>query len=460
MSIRRLLTIVTAALGAVAFLTALAMAGTSALIHRASAQQARALESVRAAEEIEVNLLLHGNSPAAIHPEILKWLDRASREVTSPEESRLLEDLRGKVERYLAASDGGRAAQTELRSAVESAERLVGLSLANGAAAAREGAEWSRIADVASGIVVVLLLLVIVAVLTSLRSLLYGPMAGLRGAMLRFGRGDLDARAPPHGPVEIREIGATFNAMVESLTRQRETQFVFLAAVAHDLRNPLSSLKLAATSVTARRAPVDEPTRRALEMVVRQVDHLDRMVEDLLDSSRIEAGNLDLKLEDHDLRSLVHEAAELFGGTSLGHRIEVRLPAEPLFVHCDVTRIAQVFNNLLSNAIKYSPGGGEVSLAASIEDGRVIVSITDHGIGISPEDQVHLFEPFRRVGPSHRHISGVGLGLSVARRIVHAHGGAIEVESATGQGSTFRIRLPLRRVSGDAGPEVEARPLH
>jgi len=171
------------------------------------------------------------------------------------------------------------------------------------------------------------------------------------------------------------------------------------------------------------------------------------MVGDFLDAARIESGHLELQLRRRDLRELAQEAVELYGASSRAHRL-VYSPAEtPVEVRCDAERIAQVLNNLVSNAIKYSPQGGDVRVSVTASKGDAIVAVQDSGIGIAPEDQKHIFEPFRRTGASRDTAPGVGLGLSVAHQIIEAHGGRIDVESTLGVGSTFRVhrRSPAPR---------------
>jgi signal transduction histidine kinase len=214
--------------------------------------------------------------------------------------------------------------------------------------------------------------------------------------------------------------------------------------VAHDLRNPLSALKLSAAAVRPDRPlPSEEKVRERFGVVTRQVAQIERMVEDLLDTTRIEAGQLRLHLEVHDLVGLVCEAVALHEEVSPLHPLTLQPPAEaPLPVRCDGTRIAQVLNNLLSNAIKYSPQGGQVRVGLTSTPEAVWVAVTDSGVGIPAEEQESIFEPFRRSSNTQGTIPGVGLGLAVARRIIEAHGGHIEVQSQLGAGTTFRFTLP------------------
>lgn len=216
-----------------------------------------------------------------------------------------------------------------------------------------------------------------------------------------------------------------------------------MGGIGHDLRSPLSGLRVSVEllrqlepSLTAR-----EDTARALRALDRHVERIVRMVDDLVEASRIEAGELTVSRERFDLRDTARAASEL-GSTSAAHVIRVRVPDSPVLVHADPVRMDQVLGNLVSNAIKYSPQGGEVIIGVEATPTEAILSVADHGIGIPRDELVHVFEPFRRgkaslpVGP------GAGLGLSILRRIVTAHGGRIEVESTPGRGSTFYVRLP------------------
>jgi signal transduction histidine kinase len=263
-------------------------------------------------------------------------------------------------------------------------------------------------------------------------------------AMHRFGTGRKRTRAPEVGPAEVRDMAHTFNEMANSLARQQESQLTFLAGIAHDLRNPLSALKLSTALVAPGRGELThERMQRTLAMVRRQVTRLDRMVGDLLDATRIEAGKLELQYEERDARELAREVVELYQASDTSHELRLALPEEPVVLRADAARIEQVLNNLVSNALKYSPGGSRVDVAVLREADEVVFSVTDQGIGISAEEKRGLFAPFRRTGEARERAPGVGLGLSVSRRIVEAHGGHIEVDSQPGRGSTFRIRLAL-----------------
>jgi two-component system sensor histidine kinase MtrB len=246
-------------------------------------------------------------------------------------------------------------------------------------------------------------------------------------------------------------VAATFDELADRLVRQKQERLAFVAAVAHDLRNPLSALKLAGDALQRGPQPPDpERVSRTLAMVGRQVKQLDRMVGDLLDATRVQSGRFELRLQDVDLRAVVQHVAELFRPVSELHRIVLVTPEQPIVVRGDPMRIEQVINNLVSNAIKYSPKGGQVTIAASMAAGaEAVVAVTDEGLGIARDELPHVFEPFHRGAASRELVQGVGLGLAVARRLVEAHGGRLEVESQPGKGSTFRVRL---RAAGQAAP--------
>ena len=303
---------------------------------------------------------------------------------------------------------------------------------------------WETAATVLGIAAAGLLLTGFAGAVVATRMLVEGPVLALTGAMSRFATGDEKSRIVPRGARELRQVASTFNEMATRLVRQNEDRLAFLAGVAHDLRNPISALKMSSDSLArGPRPPSPEKATRALAAVARQVHRLDRMVGDLLDATRIEAGRLELRWERVDLGAIASNVADLFRTVSEAHAIEAIAGDTPVLVPCDPTRIEQVLTNLVSNAIKYSPGGGRVVISAGYEDAEAVVSVTDQGLGISPEDRERIFEPFQRARGASAALPGIGLGLSVARKLVEAHGGRLEVESRMGEGSTFLMRLPV-----------------
>ena len=270
-----------------------------------------------------------------------------------------------------------------------------------------------------------------------------GRVASLQAAAARVAAGDLERDVPVTSADELGRLAGSLNVMIDALRRQRTRQLGFLAAVAHDLRNPLSAMRLSTQSLLYQTDVSSEPSfRKALSLVERQIARLARLADDLLDAASIEAGELKLERKACDLTAVVLDVTELYVGSSPTHELRVSVPDEPVMLFCDPTRIAQTLDNLVSNAVKYSPAGGtvEVMLAAAAEE--VVISVADTGAGIEPAMFEAIFEPFRRVSATRDVIPGVGLGLSICRRIVAAHGGRIEVASEVGRGTRFEVHLP------------------
>jgi signal transduction histidine kinase/CheY-like chemotaxis protein len=234
----------------------------------------------------------------------------------------------------------------------------------------------------------------------------------------------------------------------------------FLAMLAHELRNPLAPI-LHAVQVM-RLAPADSPTApKTREVVERQARHMARLIDDLLDISRITRGKIEIRKERVDLSAVVAGAVQTCSPLmeSRGHRLEVSLPPEPLLLEADPTRLEQVIANLLNNAAKYTEPGGHIRLSATGEDDQVVIRVRDTGIGIAPEMQAQVFEPFAQVDQSlERAQGGLGIGLTLVRGLVERHGGTVQVVSGgLGQGSEFVVRLPRGAVPSDT-PTIVAHP--
>ncbi len=218
----------------------------------------------------------------------------------------------------------------------------------------------------------------------------------------------------------------------------------FLATLAHELRNPLAPIRNAVQLVRLKGPPEPE-LQWARDVMDRQVDHLTRLIDDLLDVSRITRGNLELRTQRVTLAEVIQSAVETSRPLieQCGHELIVRLPRETLYLEVDTMRLAQVFSNLLSNAAKYTEQGGHIWLTAEREGGEIVVRVRDDGVGIPPETLSRLFELFFQADSSlERSHSGLGIGLSLARRLIELHGGSIEARSeGIGHGSEFVVRL-------------------
>ncbi|HEX3148052.1 MAG TPA: hybrid sensor histidine kinase/response regulator [Gemmataceae bacterium] len=229
----------------------------------------------------------------------------------------------------------------------------------------------------------------------------------------------------------------------------------FLSMLAHELRNPLAPIRNA-VEVMKMGNGLPEPCVWAGGVIDRQVRHLTRLVDDLLDVSRITRGKIELRTEPLDLRDIANQAVEAIRPVveAKQHRLHVSLPTHSLRVHGDSVRLAQVLTNLLVNAAKYTDDSGEIWLTVSRDDSVAVVSIRDSGIGIPADKMQSIFELFAQVDDAiDRSQGGLGIGLTLAKRLVEMHGGTVSVASAgPGLGSEFVVRLPMR-------DEAETRPV-
>jgi signal transduction histidine kinase len=217
-----------------------------------------------------------------------------------------------------------------------------------------------------------------------------------------------------------------------------------LAVVAHDLRNPLTAIRMEAEMIGSMLRPTAGAYERdGLERIVGMTGRMDGLIQDLLEVSRMERGSLSLEAMPHDPAALLAEAAQALRPLATVHKLtlEVRAEAGLPEVHADGARVVQVVSNLVGNAVKFTPGGGSVTLGCAAGEGEVRFSVADTGPGIPPEQVPHIFGAFWQARHADRR--GLGLGLSIARGLVEAHGGRIWVESEPGRGSVFVFTLPL-----------------
>jgi signal transduction histidine kinase len=220
--------------------------------------------------------------------------------------------------------------------------------------------------------------------------------------------------------------------------------------MSHELRTPLNAI-IGFSEVLSERmfGEINEKQAEYLADILESGRHLLSLINDILDLSKIEAGRMELELSEFDLPStientliLVRERAQRRGIT-LGRTIDERIGS----IRADERKVKQVLLNLLSNAVKFTPEGGKIDVRTALRDGVAEVSVTDTGIGISPEDQEAVFEEFRQVGTASKKVEGTGLGLAISKKFIELHGGKIWVTSQVGAGSTFAFTLPLQRVS-------------
>jgi signal transduction histidine kinase len=245
------------------------------------------------------------------------------------------------------------------------------------------------------------------------------------------------------------ELKAHANALKDADRRKDE----FLAILSHELRNPLAPLRHGLDLL--RRSPEGKAAADIREMMDRQLVHLVRLIDDLLDVSRVSQGKIELRKERIQVADAVRAAVEASEPliAAAGHELTIDMPSLPLWVDADLTRLSQVVCNILNNAAKYTPTGGRIKLSAAAAANAAVITVSDNGVGIAPEIQSKVFQLFVQVDHrSDRAQGGLGIGLALVKQLVAMHGGTVAAQSAgAGKGSTFRVSIPLA-----AEPEPQA----
>lgn len=465
LKLKQFLLIQGAGLALVAVIGSASMLYIVGQIEDASLHIGQSTESTRIAARLKADLLEHSRESLllmmtgkphhlerreAARRQIQEDLDSAEPFVNSREEVLLLNSIQSSLEFYFKERE--RLEKTNVppaRIADESSRLVDGIILKMGQFAdlnldqARtlltQVHREHRKAEILWGVVLVSTLSLIFFLWTLGNRFLYRPIRELEKNLREFQVGSGKWSRPLSAIREIEDAGLAYDSMAHRLESQRDTQLRYLASVAHDLKNPINAMKMS-TELLEPRTPQD---REILSILGRQTDHLHRLVDDLLEVTRIEAGDLELRRQEVDLGDLVRETARLFDGVSGRHSVHLHLPSGKIMGHVDPERMRQVLNNLLSNAIKYSPDGGPVLVSMTTESGRVRICVQDHGLGIPEADLQRIFEPFQRSSATKLQVQGVGLGLSTSRKIVESHGGRIEVSSQLGKGSRFELTVPV-----------------
>ena len=237
------------------------------------------------------------------------------------------------------------------------------------------------------------------------------------------------------------ELKAVSDALREADRRKDE----FLAVLGHELRNPLAVINVGVELLRKRRDP--DAAEAIREQIERQVLHLARLIDDLVDIARISEGKISLRKERIELKKILQSAIETSQPNldAAGHTFTAEFPHEPVWLEADHTRLAQVVANLLNNAAKYTPPGGTISLVARCRSRQVEIEVQDNGIGIPRDMQATIFDIFTQVADHRKHSAGgLGIGLALVRQLVALHGGSIEVQSeGHGSGSTFLVKIPV-----------------
>ncbi len=253
---------------------------------------------------------------------------------------------------------------------------------------------------------------------------------------------------PLDGPREVQQLGEALNEMAHKVSVSQQSQRDFLANVSHELKTPLTSIQGFSQAILDGTVNTPEELQQVAGILFNESGRMHRLVQDLLGLARLEAGTADFQRNPVDLSALLRGVTDKFALQAQHTQIQlVTELVETLQIIGDADRLAQVFTNLVDNAIKFSPRGGTVRISAGLNNGYALVSVSDTGPGIAPEQQPRIFERFFQVDKSRRGGAGrgIGLGLPIAAQIVAAHGGRIWVESQPGAGAKFFVSLPQLR---------------
>jgi signal transduction histidine kinase len=275
------------------------------------------------------------------------------------------------------------------------------------------------------------------------------PLRDMAAAARRMETGDYSARVETGSRDEVGRLTQAFNRMSAELEQLERLRRDLVANVSHELKTPISALRAHLENLLD---GVEHPDPQTLEVMLMQSDRLGRLVDQLLDLSRIESGDLSLRREPLRLGPLVTQVLSEIEMARADRNVQLRdeLGADLPPVLADRERVHQVLFNLLDNALRFTPPGGEVRVSAERRNGEVDVHVSDTGPGIAAEHLPRVFERFYRVDPARsRDDGGTGIGLAIARSVVEAHGGRIWAESEPGRGSVFTFELPVASAAED-----------
>ncbi len=312
-------------------------------------------------------------------------------------------------------------------------------------------AEFLRSIDRSLLVAGLLAALAAVATGTLLFRQLTTPLQDLTRAAENLAAGDLDQRVEVHSRDEVGELGRAFNAMSDALASNEELRRNLMADIAHELRTPLSVIQ---GNLEAILDGVYEPTPENIAVIHQESMLLASLVSDLRELALVEAGQLKLDLASVSLAVLAKLVKEAFQPRARDKGVRIVLDFAPALpqVLADAQRVRQVLSNLVSNALRHTASGGEIRMTGGARGGGVILRVEDTGTGIPPDDLPHIFDRFYRGDRSRsRSGGGSGLGLAIAKQLVEAHGGGIEVESEVGRGTAFVVTLPVATPSVVAG---------
>ena len=276
------------------------------------------------------------------------------------------------------------------------------------------------------------------------------PLRDMAQAAHRMERGDYTTRVHTRSRDEVGQLAEAFNTMTAELEGVERLRRDLVANVSHELKTPITAIRAHLENLLD---GVEQPDPRTLQVMLTQSERLGRLVDQLLDLSRLESGDMPLDRSSVSLAPLVSQVLSEIHVARVDRGVEVTsdVPEDLPPAFADRERVHQVLFNLVDNAVRFTPSGGAVTVSAQRHNGSVEIEVHDTGVGISAEHLPRLFERFYRVDTSRAREDegGTGIGLAIARSVVEAHGGQIHAESEPGRGSTFTFELPVAAASGD-----------
>ena len=304
-----------------------------------------------------------------------------------------------------------------------------------------------------AGVVLAVLLAGMLAMVMYLNRTIKRATAGISNALSAVASGDFQQRVELVSKDEFSEIAEGLNATVERLGELDALKADFLSKVSHDLRTPIAAVKQAAELLNdGIPSPLKEDQKEILQIIRTNAKRLGNLINDLLDTARLEAGKLEIQPETTDLVAIIRRVATSIAPLSMEKRLRITLKAAPDLppAYADPNRMEQVLMNLLGNAVKFTPENGEIALSCEQEGAFLRCSVRDTGVGIPPEDLPRIFDKFHQVRMKRAtKTKGTGLGLTIVKLLVEAHGGFVWAESTPGQGATFAFTVPVVEQPGE-----------
>lgn len=272
------------------------------------------------------------------------------------------------------------------------------------------------------------------------------PLQVLSKSAQHVAKGEFSEEVPETGPIEIQQVASAFNRMTGEVLATQQSQREFMANVSHDLKTPLTSIQGYSQAIMD--GAIKDPTKAA-KIIHGEAERLNRMVQELTDLARLQAGRLSMKMSALDLAEVVDGIGQGLTLLAAQNNIELQVKTSPMpMIAADGDRMVQVLTNLVGNAIKYTPEGGLVQIMTGVRNGGVEIVVKDNGMGIPADDLLHIFDRFYQVDKSRGPKRGTGLGLAITQEIIQSHGGKIDIQSdGLNQGTTVTVWLPSPHLS-------------